>query len=181
MHQRKVILYISMSLDGFIATQDDDISWLSVAEHPGEDYGYADFSREIDTYIVGRKTYDKVVSLVGNFPYEGQYDCYIITRQNLPSRKGVQFYKGDIKALIKKIRQQEGKHIYCDGGGEIVRLFMQHDLIDEYIISVIPTMLGDGKRLFLGGVPGRELRLERSESFSSGLVQMRYARVRSGD
>ncbi|MEO1448891.1 MAG: dihydrofolate reductase family protein [Bacteroidota bacterium] len=178
MHDRRVILYISMSLDGFIATNDDDISWLSIAEHPGEDYGYADFSRDIDTYIVGRKTYDKVVSLVGRFPYEGQYDCYVITRQNLPSRPGVTFYNGDVSQLIRKIRQKSGKHIYCDGGGEIVRLFMQHDLIDDYIISIIPTFLGDGKRLFLGGVPGRELHLDRAESYASGLVQMRYSRVR---
>lgn len=179
MYDRKVILYISMSLDGFIATHDDDISWLSLAEHPGEDYGYADFSREIDTYIVGRKTYDKVVSLVGHFPYEGQHDCYIITRQKIADRPGITFYDGDISHLIQKLRKQSGKHIYCDGGGEIVRLFMQHDLIDEYIISVIPTLLGDGKRLFSGGVLPRSLKLDHAESFVSGLVQMRYSRVRS--
>jgi len=51
---RKVVLYISMSLDGFIATKDDDLSWLSIVEKEGEDYGYAEFTKEVDTYIVGR-------------------------------------------------------------------------------------------------------------------------------
>jgi dihydrofolate reductase len=65
MAKRKVILYICMSLDGFIATEDDDISWLSLVEKEGEDYGYTEFSKSIDTYIVGRKTYDKVLQLTG--------------------------------------------------------------------------------------------------------------------
>ena len=82
MIKRKVILYISMSLDGYIATADDDLSWLSIVEAEGEDYGYADFNATVDTYIVGRKTYEKVLSLTGGeFPQAGQLDCYVITRK----------------------------------------------------------------------------------------------------
>ncbi|MFN3403017.1 MAG: hypothetical protein ACK40G_02910 [Cytophagaceae bacterium] len=65
--ERKVILYIAMSLDGFIAKDEDNLDFLSVAEWPGEDYGYASFQKEVDTLIWGRKTYDKVLSLVSNF------------------------------------------------------------------------------------------------------------------
>jgi dihydrofolate reductase len=80
MNKRKVILYICMSLDGFIATEDDDISWLSLVEKEGEDYGYTEFVKSIDTYIVGRKTYDKVLQLTGGvFPQAEEFECYVIT------------------------------------------------------------------------------------------------------
>jgi dihydrofolate reductase len=60
--KRKVILYIAESLDGYIAKEDNDISWLSIVERPNEDYGYKDFISTIDTVIMGRKTYEKVLS-----------------------------------------------------------------------------------------------------------------------
>ena len=69
MDKRKLILYISMSLDGFIATEDDDLSWLSIVEKDGEDYGYKNFNETVDTYIVGRITYDNILKLTGGvFP-----------------------------------------------------------------------------------------------------------------
>ena len=178
MNKRKVILYISMSLDGFIATQDDDLSFLSIVEKEGEDYGYTEFSKQIDTYIVGRKTYDKVIELVGYFPAAKDYDCYVITRQQIPNVKNVTFYNGDIIELIEALQAQEGKHIYCDGGGEIVKLLMDDDLIDEYIISVIPTILGDGKRLFVGNTSSRKLKLISLKEYDTGLVQFTYQRNR---
>ncbi|MDB4285753.1 dihydrofolate reductase family protein [bacterium] len=178
---RKVILYISMSLDGFIATEDDDLSWLSKVEKPGEDYGYGAFTANIDTYIVGRKTYDKVVEMVGTFPQANDYDCYIITRQEIPNTENLTFYNGDIVELIQQIREREGKHIYCDGGGQIVKLLMDNDLIDEYIVSIIPVILGSGKRLFIGNTPSREIKLISEKRFETGLVQVAYARNREGE
>lgn len=180
MSKRKVILYISMSLDGFIAGNDDDLSFLSAMEKEGEDYGYADFTASVDTYIVGRKTYEVVLNLVGSFPQAKQYDCYILTRQTIPNQSGITFYNGDIVALIRGLQQKEGKNIYCDGGGEVVHLFMEHDLIDEYIISVIPAVLGQGKRLFLGKTQARAIRLTSVKEYETGLVQLRYIRDRVG-
>ena len=175
MDQRKVILYICMSLDGFIATQDDDISWLSVVEKEGEDYGYEKFSKSIDTYIVGRKTYDKVLQLTGgSFPQAKAYNCYVITRQDRASEKGVTFYRGDVELLISGIKREKGKNIYCDGGGEIVHMLMEKNLIDEYIVSVVPVVLGGGKRLFLGNTPQIQLSARPPRYFESGLVQLHY-------
>ncbi|MCB9235060.1 MAG: dihydrofolate reductase [Bacteroidia bacterium] len=178
MKTRKVILFISMSLDGFIATSDDDLSWLDRMQVEGEDYGYQALIQQVDTYIVGRKTYSKVVDMLGKFPQQGQFDCYILTRQEIPSQPNLTFYQGNVADLIHKLRQKPGKHIYCDGGGEIVKLFMDHDLIDEYIISVIPTLLGEGKRLFRGGTAPRHIRLVDSKTYPSGLVQLKYVRER---
>ncbi|THH36419.1 dihydrofolate reductase family protein [Neolewinella litorea] len=174
---RKVIVYISMSVDGYLSTLDDDISWLSAVEEEGEDYGYAEFTRGVDTYVVGRKTYDVIREMLhGDFPQARQFDCYVITRQERPAADGVTFYSGPIEDLIQQIRREPAGHIYCDGGGEIVRLLMERDLIDEYVISVIPILLGDGKRLFLGGTPRIPLRALPSRHFPSGLVQLRYVR-----
>jgi dihydrofolate reductase len=153
MHKRKVVLYIAMSLDGFIADENDDLSWLSAVEKEGEDYGYNAMQERSDTYIVGRKTYEMVLQLTGGmFPQSKMYKCYVITRQTRERENGVTFFNGEIEWLITKLKREEGKDIYCDGGGEIVKLLMQKNLIDEYIISVIPTILGNGKRLFIGGI-----------------------------
>ena len=178
MAERKLLLYISMSLDGFIATKNDDLSWLSMVEKTGEDYGYAEFNTRVDTYLVGRKTYDIVLKLTGGiFPQASLHKCYIITRQHRESENGVTFYNGDLETLIHNLKAEEGKHIYCDGGGEIVKLLMEKNLIDEYIISVIPIILGDGKRLFQGGTPHINIKAMPSKQFESGLVQLHYVKA----
>ncbi len=79
MTSRKVILYIASSLDGFIAKENDDISFLSVVEKKGEDYGYHAFIETVDTVIMGRKTYDKVLSFGIDFPHHDK-KCYELTR-----------------------------------------------------------------------------------------------------
>lgn len=177
MNKRKLIVYISMSLDGFIATKDDDLSWLSIVEKEGEDYGYAKFNESVDAYIVGRKTYDTILKLTGGIlPQADRHKCYVITRHQRESENGVTFYNGDIEDLVNGLKKGEGKNIYCDGGAEIVKLLMKKDLIDEYIISVIPIILGDGKRLFSGEIPGIKLKAMPSKQFETGLVQLHYLR-----
>ncbi len=172
---RKLVLYISMSLDGFLATKDDDLSWLSVVEKEGEDYGYTDFNATVDTYIVGRKTYETVLQLTnGSFPPAQQHRCYVITRQERESENGVTFYHGDIEKLIMKLKRETGKHIYCDGGGQIVKLLMEKDLIDEYRIAIIPIILGDGKRLFIGETPMSHLKALPCKQYDTGLIHLHY-------
>lgn len=173
MNKREVILYIAMSLDGFIATKDGDISWLSMVESPPEDYGYHDFIQTIDTVIMGRKTYDKVLSFGIEFPHKDK-KCYVLSKTKSGQDENVTFYDGDIKELIEHIRQTEGKHIYCDGGAEIVFELSKQRLIDRYIVSIIPVLLGKGIRLFKESGVFQELELVRSNAFSTGLVQLEY-------
>ncbi len=177
MDSSKLVLYISMSLDGFIATNDDDLSWLSIAEKEGEDYGYSDFNETIDTYIVGRKTYDVILNLTGGkLPQASAKDCYVLTRTPKESENGVTFFSGDIPSFINDLKSKKGKNIYCDGGGEVVQLLMKDSLIDEYIISVMPIILGDGKPLFKGGINKIDIELQSSKSFESGVVQLHYSK-----
>ncbi len=174
--ERKVILYIATSLDGYIASPDDNLDFLSVVEQEGEDYGYAQFIESVDTVIVGRKTYDKVLSMGFDFPHSDK-ESYIITRTPKPATGKIEFYTGDLKNLILKLKKQEGKNIFVDGGAEVVNLLLKDNLIDEFCISIIPVLLGDGIRLFQDNRPGLPLKFVRSESFKSGLVQVWYQKA----
>src|SRR3972149_4614244 len=104
--KRKLVLFIAMSLDGFIAGKDGEISWLSIVEKEGEDYGYTEFEKTIDTVIMGRKTYDTVLSMVDKFPHQNK-KCYIITRTKRPSQKNIEFYSGDLKDLVNNLKKEK--------------------------------------------------------------------------
>jgi len=172
--QREVILYIAMSLDGFIAKPDGDISFLSMVEKEGEDYGYVRFMETVDTIILGRKTYDKVLSMGFELPY-GDRKVFVLTRNAQPETNKITFYSGSLPELVSSMKSQSGKNIYCDGGAETVFCLLQDDLIDEIIISIIPILLGNGISLFKTGLEEKKLQLVNSKSFEKGLVQLHYS------
>ena len=174
---RQISLFIAISLDGYIAKPNNDLSFLKIVEKEGEDYGYAKFTSAIDTLIVGRKTYDYVLKEIGSSHYDnGERDIYVITRTPKPNKGRVTFYTGDIAELVKKLKSENGKDIYCDGGAEVINELLKLDLIDEYIISIIPILLGNGTRLFKDGRPEQLLELISSKSFDTGLMQLHYKR-----
>lgn len=174
---RKISLFIAISLDGYIAKPNNDLSFLKIVEKEGEDYGYAKFTSAIDTLIVGRKTYDYVLKEIGSSHYDnGERDIYVITRTPKPNKGRVTFYTGDIAELVKKLKSENGKDIYCDGGAEVINELLKLDLIDEYIISIIPILLGNGTILFKDGRPEQLLELISSKSFDTGLMQLHYKR-----
>ncbi|MBL7811472.1 MAG: dihydrofolate reductase [Bacteroidetes bacterium] len=173
---RKVILYIACSVDGYIAGPGDDLGFLSAVEKEGEDYGYAAFVQTVDAVIVGRKTYDKVLSMGYAFPHADK-ECYIITRTPRPDMGSVRFYTGSLKALVEQLKSKPGKNIYCDGGAEVANELMKAGLIDELIVSIIPTLLGDGTRLFSDGRPEQALELVSAQTFDTGLAQLHYRRA----
>lgn len=176
MTTRKVIVYIATSLDGMIARPDGDIRWLSLVEKPNEDYGYYKFIQNVDTIILGRKTYDKILTLVPEFPHKDK-KSYIITRQERPAAGNAVFYTGTIASLVEELKEHPGKNIYVDGGAEIINAMLKDGLIDEFIISVIPVLLGEGIRLFTNGWNEQKLKLLSCKAFDTGLVQMHYAKA----
>lgn len=174
---RKLSLFIATSLDGYIAKPNDDLSFLKTVEKEGEDYGYADFTATIDTIILGRKTYDYVLREIGSSHYDnGQRDVYVITRTEKPRAGKTTFYTGNLAELIQRLKSESGKNIYCDGGAEIINELLQNDLIDEFIISIIPVLVGNGTRLFKDGRPEQQLELLATKTFDSGLTQLHYRR-----
>jgi dihydrofolate reductase len=166
-----------MSLDGYIAKPNDDLSFLKLVEKEGEDYGYAKFTATIDTIIIGRKTYDWVANEIGSEYYDqGDRQVYVVTRTARPNVGNTTFYTGNLSELITQLKSESGKNIYCDGGAEIVNELMKLDLVDEFIISVIPVLLGDGTRLFKDDRPEQLLELLSAKTFDTGLTQLHYRR-----
>jgi len=165
-----------MSLDGYIAKPNDDLSFLSIVEKEGEDYGYADFVSTVDTVILGRKTYDWIMKQVGEFPHADK-KTYIITRKARPTIGKIVFYTGDLTNLVRKLKSENGKNIFCDGGAELVNELLKNDLLDAIIISVIPVLVGNGTRLFKDGRPEQKLKLVNVKTFNTGLTQLHYKRA----
>ncbi len=173
---RKVILYIAASLDGYIAKPNDDLSFLSIVQQDGEDYGYHDFVSSVDTVILGRKTYTWVMGQVPVFPHADK-ETYVITRTPKPAEGNVQFYTGRLRELVTSLKEKECKNIFIDGGAEVVNALLSERLIDEVILSIIPILLGEGVRLFKDGRPEQMMKLASAKHFEKGLVQLHYEMV----
>lgn len=171
----KLTVYIATSLDGYIAKPNNDLDFLKIVEKEGEDYGYAEFTANIDTIILGRKTYDWVLNEIGSSHYDnGDKNVYVITRAERPSIGKTTFYTGNLVELVQQLKNESKKDIYCDGGAEIVNELLKSDLIDEFIISVVPILVGNGIRLFQDGRPEQQLELVNVKTFDTGLTQLHY-------
>lgn len=169
---RKLILYIAMSLDGYIAKKDNSIDFLSIVETSNEDFGYSDFLQNIDTVIWGRKTFDKVLSFGNGVPHKDK-KVYVISKSKQGTIEHVE-YTSNVVELVKTLKHQKGKDIYCDGGAEVVYELLSHRLFDRVIVNLIPHLLGDGIKLFKENNLEQRLRFKRSISYPSGLVQLWY-------
>ena len=169
----KVSVYIATSLDGFIARKNGDIDWLTGGEG-GEDYGYAEFISAIDQIVMGRNTYEKVLTF-GGWPY--QKKVIVLTKRDLiippELANKVEALHLSPRELIHELERRGARHIYLDGGLTIQR-FLREGLVDEMTITTIPVLIGEGLPLF-GPLNGDvSLELLRSESFKNGFVQNRY-------
>lgn len=173
---KKIILYIATSLDGYIAKPNDDLSFLSVVDKEGEDYGYFDFIKSVDTVIEGRKTYDWIMKQVPEYPHADK-KSYIITRTAKEAIGNTTFYTGNLKDLITELKNKEGKDVFIDGGAQLVNSLLKDNLIDEFIISIIPILVGNGIKLFEDGRPEQKLTLINTKSYETGLVQMHYKKT----
>ncbi|MCZ7402258.1 MAG: dihydrofolate reductase family protein [Candidatus Methanoperedens sp.] len=168
-----IILYIASSLDGFIARKDGSVDWLSPYENGQEDYGYKDFLEKVGIVIMGNTTYKQVLTF-GEFPYRGK-DCFVFTR-NKEKRKdeNVTFVSKNAKDFISQL--SDNKNIWLVGGASIIDEFLKFDLIDEFIITIIPILLGEGIPLFKGRSNEKNLELIDVKTFDPGLVQLYYKR-----
>lgn len=172
---RKVILYIATSIDGYIARKNGDIDWLEGdGSDPTSDFGYNEFYEGIDTIVLGRTTYNQVVNelSVGVWPYEGR-ESFVFTRENIEDNENVKFINKDICKFIKNLKKKEGKDIWIVGGAELISHLTKEDLIDEYIISIMPTILGEGIPLFKEGTRELKFTLKDSKMYN-GVVMTHY-------
>src|SRR6202140_3725482 len=145
--KRKIIGYIATSADGFIARTDGSVDWLD-RPSPKGGYGMGAFYKSIDTILWGRKTYDMALDFqkkgVAGAAFDTKVKKYIFTRSPLqsPAPAGVEFVSETIKAFATRLRSEEGKDIWMMGGAGIIASFLDQGKIDEFMINVIPTFIG---------------------------------------
>ena len=163
---RKIKLFIASSLDGFIAREDGGIDWLFTG-----DYGYAKFYNSIDTVLMGRKTYELGLKL-GEY-YKGKRVIVFTKQKNLKKLENVEFVS-NVVDFTKKLLKTKGKDIWLVGGGEIVSLLLNNNLIDEILLFVHPIILGKGIPLFKNIKKEVKLKLIETFAYEGGLVKLYY-------
>lgn len=174
---RNVVLFIAMSLDGYIADAGSGVDWLHGQGDDSENIDtYSDFVQDIDTILMGWNTYHQVTTELSPdaWVYE-DFTTYVLTHRSCNSSENIRFTDEDPVSLLQKLKAEEGKDIWICGGANLVQQLMAADMIDRYHLSVMPTILGNGIRLF-GETPAEQkLTLVKTQTYN-GIVELIYER-----
>ena len=172
---RSVVLCLGISVDGYIARPDGAVDFLFLPK----DFSMAPFLATIDTIVMGRKTLDASLKM-GDSSFDPTKATYVFSRTQPPgARDGVLFTSDYPASVIPKIRKKAGKDIWLMGGGELIHDFLKADLVDELFLGIVPTLLGAGIPLFPAGFPQRDFEFVEANTFSQGMVTLKYRRARS--
>jgi dihydrofolate reductase len=168
---RKIIVYIATSADGYIARPDGDVEWLNRPRIRGN-YGMGEFYKSIDTILWGRKT----AGLGEGTGFDSKLKNYIFSHQPAKSDPpGAEFVREPIAEFAKRLRSTPGKDIWMMGGAGIIASFLDLGEIDEFMIHVIPTFIGEGIPLVQPRHRSVPLRLISSHPYSDGVVRLHYS------
>lgn len=172
---RKVILFIAMSLDGYIADKRGQVDWLRGQDENADNLNtYSVFVKDIDTVIMGWNTYHQIVTELS--PDQWIYEdlkTYVITHRQIASTEKIIFTQENPCDLVKNLQKEKGKDIWICGGANVIHPLIETRMIDLYHISVIPVILGDGIRLFPPMEGDILLRLKRSQTYN-GIMDLVY-------
>jgi dihydrofolate reductase len=178
MKKRKIILNLAISLDGYIADEDGGFDWIKGDGNKVLDtekqFNFADFLNKIDILVMGRKSYEDIpLETIEDFSSK---KIYVATSQKFETKyENIECINGDICKKILDLKEENGKDIWLFGGAELADHFIKADIIDEYIIGIIPIILGKGRPLFLGNNPKLKLHLNESTT-QEGIVILRYTK-----
>ena len=168
----KTSVFIGTSLDGFIARTNGELDFLPPGG--GEPHGYDEFMASVDALVIGRKTFDTVLAF-DRWPY-GKKPVFVLSSRTLdpaPREAVVERLSGNPAEIVSQLTDRGIQHIYVDGGITIQR-FLQAGLIQRFIITRVPVLIGTGVALF--GPLERDIKLKHvaTRQYSSGLVQSEY-------
>lgn len=174
---RKICLFIAMSLDGYIADSKGGVDWLKGhgGDHENVD-AYSEFIKSVDTILMGWNTYHQIVTELS--PEEWVYNeftTYVITHNEHASSDKIKFVNRNPVNLAKRLKEENGKDIWICGGANLIQQLVNEDFIDCYYITVIPTLLGSGIRLFENAKQEIPLRLLKTRSYN-GMTDLIYTR-----
>ncbi len=165
----KVVLFIATSLDGYIASSDGTVDWL----FHDADYGYTEFMVSLDAVVVGRKTWEQAKTFE-EVPFAAKQVFVFSSTLPSSSDERIHHVQGEVGTVVAAIRQNLQRDLWLIGGGELIRQFISYRLIDEFRLFVHPILLGAGIPLFLHHSERTNLTFEGSQSFPSGLIELRY-------
>lgn len=170
--------FVASSLDGFIATADDNLDWL--LQFDGFDGGkesYDGFMADVGCIVMGGDTYAWLRKHEpNNWPYPST-PCWVFTRHEHSAPKGadVTFVRGPVAEFVEDLRAGAGdKNVWIVGGGVLAAQFADAGALDEIIISIIPVVLGSGKAVLPMSRPTAPLELLSSHAMGRGIVELRY-------
>ncbi len=170
---RTVTYGAACSLDGFITGPDENIDWLHTSADAMEIMRR--YWQDVDTIIMGRKTYDFSLSMGGGPEMPGIKATYVFSRtRRSGATAGVQVISSDPAEFVRELKQQPGKNICLLGGSELARPLIAAGVVDEIGLNVHPIMLGSGTPLFRDA--GHRVRLELTENrtIDGGCVFLTY-------
>ena len=169
----KIILNLAVSLDGYIADKDGGYDWIvgdgNSTLNTENKWSHDKFLENIDVVVMGKKCFDQDM----HKEYQDK-EVYIATSKKLEDFENYHFINGDIVKEIEKLKNK-GKNIYLFGGGILIDSFVKADVIDEYVIGIIPTILGKGIKLFYDNNTKIDLKLEYY-AVEDGIVIMKYSK-----
>ena len=174
---RKVKLFIAMSVDGYIADKNGGVAFLQGYEDCLENEStYSEFIKNIDTVLMGWNTYNQIITELSpdNWVYDNLL-TYVFTHREQQDSDKIIFTSDNLEELIKKLKGVEGKDIWICGGADLVQQAISSDVIDEYLISIIPTILGNGIKLFSQNDAEHKLKLINTIT-NNGIVELNYIR-----
>ncbi|NJM72176.1 MAG: dihydrofolate reductase [Scytonema sp. RU_4_4] len=167
---RKIRLFIASSLDGYIARTSGEVDWLFT----DQDYGYNEFLTQIDTVLMGLKTYEQVLTF-GEYPYKGKKSFVFSKTVPVEKDDNVEFVRSDWQSFINRLRQTSGHDMWLVGGAQTIHYFMKHGFVDELILSIHPIILGNGIPLIVNDSNLETvLELKDVKTYDSGLLQVSY-------
>ena len=172
----RVTLYIACSIDGYIARPNGSLDWLDAIPNPDKiDHGYNDLLRKTSCIIMGRNTYSELLGFGIEWPYQ-DIMTYVVSNNSSfkPETPSTEKLSGNIVEAVNKIKSRTVKNIWLVGGGQLVTYFLNQDLIDRMIISIIPAILGEGIPLFPNKPKESNWTLTESTAFSTGIVSLEY-------
>ena len=170
---RKIIYYAATSADGYIARADGDVSWLD-RPRPKGSYGMGAFFKSVDTVLMGRETYE-VGRRFGQEGHPGKKN-YVFTRKRLRTRApNVEFVRGSIADFARRLRAEEGKDVWLMGGAALAASFLDEGQLDEFIIHVVPVLIGEGIPLVRPERRSTSLSLVSTRAYTDGVVRLHYS------
>lgn len=170
----KIILNLAMSLDGYILDKDGKYDWI---QGDGDNtlntpdvFDFPTFTKSLDIVVMGRKSYDDI----GVDDYKDK-KIIVATTKQMKNYDNLEFVGENVVEYVHSLKDKVAGDIWLFGGGVLVDAFLKADIIDKFILGIVPIILGDGTPMFYKGIPETKLHLDKY-TMQEGVTILEYSR-----